>query len=218
MTVVNKVNPFSQYCVLQDARRVPMLIITCAVRRVRGQLYHDLLALGYSIECLCFGRHCREEAGFHHLYVHRFATYNGRRSDRLRPVRDFDKNDARAWWPISTLLVAVIYTGSKALVSLVAVIEPQSMLIKNPSNSCLSPSTRKTTDHFETLDRTNFICSIFKNLTIILIVGIIIDIQGAKANRFTGLRRSVHVQRFRHRSHSLLIRSYGEYFQQELAM
>ncbi|WVO22558.1 GDP-mannose transporter 1 [Cryptococcus decagattii] len=29
--------------------------------------------------------------------------------------RDFDKNDAKAWWPISTLLVAVIYTGSKAL-------------------------------------------------------------------------------------------------------
>nr|ADE10074.1 DUF6 [Tremella fuciformis] len=29
--------------------------------------------------------------------------------------RDFDKNDAKAWWPISSLLVAVIYTGSKAL-------------------------------------------------------------------------------------------------------
>ncbi|WVF65396.1 GDP-mannose transporter 1 [Kwoniella sp. CBS 6097] len=29
--------------------------------------------------------------------------------------RDFDMNDAKAWWPISTLLVAVIYTGSKAL-------------------------------------------------------------------------------------------------------
>ncbi|KAK8844070.1 GDP-mannose transporter 1 [Kwoniella newhampshirensis] len=29
--------------------------------------------------------------------------------------RDFDKNDAKAWWPISTLLVAVIYTGSKSL-------------------------------------------------------------------------------------------------------
>ncbi|RXK37897.1 GDP-mannose transporter 1 [Tremella mesenterica] len=29
--------------------------------------------------------------------------------------RDFDKNDAKAWWPISSLLVAVIYTGSKSL-------------------------------------------------------------------------------------------------------
>lgn len=141
----------------------------------------------------------------------------GSRADRLRPVRDFDKNDAKAWWPISTLLVAVIYTGSKALVSSIEGIESQSMLIKNPSNSCLSPSTRKT-DDFETLDRTNFICSIFKNLTIILIVSIIIVIQGAKTNLFTGLRRSVHVQRFRHRSHSLLIRAYGEYFQQRLAM
>lgn len=203
---------FSQYCVLRAARRVPVLIITCAVRRVRRQLYHDLLVVGYSIECLCLGRHFREEAGFHHLYVHRCAVCKGSRADRLRLVRDFDKNDAKAWWPISTLLVAVIYTGSKALVSLVEGSESQSMLINNPSNSCLSPSTRKMTDHFETLDRTDFICSIFKNLTIILIVGIIIDIQGAKANLFTGLRRSVHVQRFRHRSHSLLVRSYGEYF------
>lgn len=32
-------------------------------------------------------------------------------------VRDFDKNDAKAWWPVSALLVAVIYTGSKSLVS-----------------------------------------------------------------------------------------------------
>ncbi|WWD21276.1 GDP-mannose transporter 1 [Kwoniella shandongensis] len=33
----------------------------------------------------------------------------------LITFRDFDKNDAKAWWPISTLLVAVIYTGSKSL-------------------------------------------------------------------------------------------------------
>lgn len=36
----------------------------------------------------------------------------------LTKVRDFDKNDAKAWWPVSALLVAVIYTGSKSLVSL----------------------------------------------------------------------------------------------------
>lgn len=196
-----------------------MLIITCAVRRVRRQLYHDLLAVGYSVECLCFGRHRREKAGFHHLYVHRCATCKGSRADRLRPVRDFDKNDAKAWWPISTLLVAVIYTGSKALVGLVEGSESQSVLIRILA-ILVYPRLhvrRQTTDHFGTLDRTDFICSIFKNLTIILIVGII-DIQGAKANFFTGLRRSLHVQRFRHRSHSLLIRSYGEYFQQELAL
>lgn len=34
----------------------------------------------------------------------------------MSTVRDFDMKDARAWWPISTLLVAVIYTGSKSLV------------------------------------------------------------------------------------------------------
>lgn len=32
--------------------------------------------------------------------------------------REFDKDDARKWFPISFLLVLVIYTGSKALVSL----------------------------------------------------------------------------------------------------
>jgi GDP-mannose transporter len=32
-----------------------------------------------------------------------------------RVVRDFDTADAKAWFPVSSLLVAVIYTGSKAL-------------------------------------------------------------------------------------------------------
>jgi hypothetical protein len=31
--------------------------------------------------------------------------------------RDFDKKDAKAWFPVSFLLVSVIYTGSKSLVS-----------------------------------------------------------------------------------------------------
>ena len=31
--------------------------------------------------------------------------------------RDFDMKDAKAWFPISFLLVSVIYTGSKSLVS-----------------------------------------------------------------------------------------------------
>jgi len=34
---------------------------------------------------------------------------------RLLTFRDFDVNDARKWFPISFLLVSVIYTGSKAL-------------------------------------------------------------------------------------------------------
>lgn len=32
--------------------------------------------------------------------------------------RDWDTNDAKIWFPISALLVTVIYTGSKSLVSL----------------------------------------------------------------------------------------------------
>jgi len=31
--------------------------------------------------------------------------------------REFDTKDAKAWFPISFLLVSVIYTGSKSLVS-----------------------------------------------------------------------------------------------------
>ena len=35
---------------------------------------------------------------------------------RLISFRDFDMKDAKAWFPISFLLVWVIYTGSKSLV------------------------------------------------------------------------------------------------------
>ena len=35
--------------------------------------------------------------------------------EQVLVYRDFDKNDARKWFPISFLLVSVIYTGSKAL-------------------------------------------------------------------------------------------------------
>lgn len=35
---------------------------------------------------------------------------------QLITFRDFDKDDARKWFPISFLLVLVIYTGSKSLV------------------------------------------------------------------------------------------------------
>jgi hypothetical protein len=54
----------------------------------------------------------RETYGSHHLYVPLLIT-----GHVLMLVRDFDKNDAKAWWPVSALLVAVIYTGSKSLVS-----------------------------------------------------------------------------------------------------
>lgn len=38
---------------------------------------------------------------------------------RLKVIsfRDFDMQDAKNWFPISFLLVSVIYTGSKAIVS-----------------------------------------------------------------------------------------------------
>jgi len=57
----------------------------------------------------------RKTFGRHHLYAPLLSLLF--RSVRLTTVRDFDKNDAKAWWPVSALLVAVIYTGSKSLVS-----------------------------------------------------------------------------------------------------
>ena len=36
----------------------------------------------------------------------------------LISFRDFDTGDAKKWFPISFLLVLVIYTGSKSLVSI----------------------------------------------------------------------------------------------------
>lgn len=38
------------------------------------------------------------------------------RFPQMITFREFDKDDARKWFPISFLLVLVIYTGSKALV------------------------------------------------------------------------------------------------------
>lgn len=38
------------------------------------------------------------------------------KKSRLISFRDFDMKDAKMWFPISFLLVSVIYTGSKSLV------------------------------------------------------------------------------------------------------
>jgi hypothetical protein len=37
---------------------------------------------------------------------------------KLADFRDFDSNDAKKWFPVSFMLVSVIYTGSKSLVRL----------------------------------------------------------------------------------------------------
>jgi len=42
--------------------------------------------------------------------------------------RDFDVQDAKHWFPISFLLVSVIYTGSKSLVSSLAYLGPSTPL------------------------------------------------------------------------------------------
>lgn len=64
----------------------------------------------------------RQANGRHHLYVHFLLSsspvFAANMCCVLMTVRDFDKNDAKAWWPVSALLVAVIYTGSKSLVSI----------------------------------------------------------------------------------------------------
>jgi GDP-mannose transporter len=68
--------------------------------------------------------------------------------------RTFDVHDAKAWFPISFLLVSVIYTGSKSLVSF-------------SSNR----STAKAECHIWFQQYLSIpVYTIFKNLTIILIV------------------------------------------------
>ena len=88
------------------------------------KFHHDLPFVGYSKWCLCHSRVGSQTSRDHQLYVSpsQSTVYTPRAlcGDWFgiwNLVRDFDMKDAKAWWPISTLLVAVIYTGSKSLVS-----------------------------------------------------------------------------------------------------
>ena len=52
--------------------------------------------------------------------------------------RDFDTQDAKKWFPISLLLVSVIYTGSKSIVCYILsedgnVVDLQTAIFKHPS-------------------------------------------------------------------------------------
>lgn len=60
------------------------------------------------------------------------AEWSWSRTGRRQVItfRDWDKDDARKWFPISFMLVSVIYTGSKSLVS----------------HTCLSFKDRKLND------------------------------------------------------------------------
>ena len=58
--------------------------------------------------------------------------------------RDFDTKDAKMWFPISLMLVGVIYTGSKSLVSKALTVsvgvqlrEGRILNIAIPKNSCI---------------------------------------------------------------------------------
>jgi GDP-mannose transporter len=66
--------------------------------------------------------------------------------------RDFDVQDAKAWFPISFLLVSVIYTGSKSLVR-----------ASRPDDVCI---VNQDLQQYLSIP----VYTIFKNLTIILIV------------------------------------------------
>lgn len=89
--------------------------------------------------------------------------------------RDFDFDDARRWFPISFLLVLVIYTGSKSLVSLGlslwrASLECQraDLSIERPQNDLLlmiHPTPPPSYQQYLSIP----VYTIFKNLTIILI-------------------------------------------------
>jgi GDP-mannose transporter len=75
--------------------------------------------------------------------------------------RDFDIQDAKAWYPISCLLVSVIYTGSKSLVSTA---EQESQYVRHALTA--SPQQYLSIPVY----------TIFKNLTIILIVRLLFSV------------------------------------------
>jgi hypothetical protein len=63
-------------------------------------------------------------------------------------VRDFDVADAKIWFPVSFLLVAVIYTGSKSLVR-----SSHPIVIKlTSSNSSRSQYTRTSSPSLMSID------------------------------------------------------------------
>lgn len=68
--------------------------------------------------------------------------------------RDYDSKDATTWFPISALLVSVIYTGSKSLVSL------------SSSRPLVRVADKTMLKQYLSIP----VYTIFKNLTIILIV------------------------------------------------
>jgi GDP-mannose transporter len=75
--------------------------------------------------------------------------------------RNFDIQDAKAWYPISCLLVSVIYTGSKSLVSTA---EQESQYVRHALTA--SPQQYLSIPVY----------TIFKNLTIILIVRLLFSV------------------------------------------
>lgn len=96
---------------------------------------------------------------------------------KIISFREFDLQDAKAWFPISFLLVSVIYTGSKSLVRLNLPLRPPPVLI--------------VIQQFLSIP----VYTIFKNLTIILIVRDLFVFIKPHPNSFLGLRGSVVVRR-----------------------
>lgn len=108
MTVVNKAS--SVHCALT-------LKLMCIIQFVLSGSQFNMNFLLLTIQsvvcvsCVAVAKHMRVShfllgLDFAHAAVFQLLTF-----------RDFDTNDARKWFPISFLLVSVIYTGSKSLVS-----------------------------------------------------------------------------------------------------
>lgn len=94
--------------------------------------------------------------------------------------RDWDKDDARKWFPISFMLVSVIYTGSKSLVSPVSLSTEE--LLANRGQFGMIAIPFSTGLH---------------------------DLQESD-NHLDRIRRGVMVRRNRHSFDSCLVRTHGE--------
>lgn len=111
--------------------------------------------------------------------------------------RNFDIQDAKAWYPISCLLVSVIYTGSKSLVSTA---EQEFQYVRHALTA--SPQQYLSIPVY----------TIFKNLTIILIVRLLFSVANVwGANEELGIRGSPVVRRTNYSTYDGCLHFYGEW-------
>lgn len=153
----------------------PLLALVVHVRpSVSRLLVYPILAYcGSSIAMTVINKYCVSGAGFSMNFlllaiqsvVALIAVVIAKRAGIIT-FRDFDVADAKAWFPISALLVAVIYTGSKSLVSR-PVAESRSAIDASPAG--VRPRSRRPSAFMRSVGSC---CPLFFLFTLLSIPGL----------------------------------------------